>query len=93
MVLPLLESRGAWPKAGAPKRMVAVKFPLGFHGPNFFPEQVGRDYALSDYLKPAAALRNDFTIVSGSSHPDVDGGHAAEKSKSKRAPSGCLWSV
>ena len=54
--------------------MVAVNFPLGFHGPNFFPEQSGRDYELSDYLKPAAALRNDFTIVSGTSHPDADGG-------------------
>ena len=77
-MLPLLESSGAMKSAGVPKRMVAVNFPLGFHGPNFFPEQSGRDYELSDYLKPAAALRNDFTIVSGTSHPDVDGGHAAE---------------
>ena len=86
LTLPLLESRGAVGGTGAPKRMVAVNFPLGFHGPNFFPEQTGRDYALSDYLKPAAPLRNDFTVISGSSHPDVDGGHAAEKSFLTAAP-------
>lgn len=86
LMLPLLESSGAMKSAGVPKRMVAVNFPLGFHGPNFFPEQSGRDYELSDYLKPAAALRNDFTIVSGTSHPDVDGGHAAEKSFLTAAP-------
>ena len=86
LTLPLLESRGTVGGVGTPKRMVAVNFPLGFHGPNFFPEQSGRDYELSDYLKPAAALRNDFTIVSGTSHPDVDGGHAAEKSFLTAAP-------
>ena len=86
LMLPLLESSGAMKSKGVPKRMVAVNFPLGFHGPNFFPEQSGRDYELSDYLKPAAALRNDFTIVSGTSHPDVDGGHAAEKSFLTAAP-------
>ncbi len=80
LMLPLLEARGALGAAGVPKRMVAINCPLGFHGPNFFPEGTGRDYDLSDYLQPAAALRNDFTIVSGASHPDVDGGHAAEKS-------------
>ena len=86
LMLPLLESSGATKRAGVPKRMVAVNFPLGFHGPNFFPKQSGRDYELSDYLKPAAALRNDFTILSGTSHPDVDGGHAAEKSFLTAAP-------
>ena len=86
LTLPLLESRGAVGGIGSPKRMVAVNFPLGFHGPNFFPEQTGRGYALSDYLKPAAALRNDFTVISGTSHPDVDGGHAAEKSFLTAAP-------
>ena len=86
LMLPLLESSGAIKSTGVPKRMVAVNFPLGFHGPNFFPEKTGRDYELSDYSKPAAALRNDFTIVSGTSHPDVDGGHAAEKSFLTAAP-------
>lgn len=85
LMLPLLEARGA-PTANVPKRMVAINCPLGFHGPNFFPGGTGRDYELSDYLQPAAALRNDFTIVSGTSHPDVDGGHSAEKSFLTAAP-------
>ena len=85
LMLPLLEARGA-PTANVPKRMVAINCPLGFHRPNFFPGGTGRDYELSDYLQPAAALRNDFTIVSGTSHPDVDGGHAAEKSFLTAAP-------
>lgn len=85
LMLPLLEARGA-PAANVPKRMVAINCPLGFHGPNLFPEGTGRDYELSDYLQPATALRNDFTIVSGTSHPDVDGGHSAEKSFLTAAP-------
>ena len=85
LMLPLLEARGAT-AANVPKRMVAINFPLGFHGPNFFPEGTGRNYELSDYLQPATALRNDFTIVSGTSHPDVDGGHSAEKSFLTAAP-------
>ena len=83
LMLPILDSRGA---IGAPKRMVAINFPLGFHGPNFFPDKTGRDYALSSYLKSAATLRNDFTVISGTSHPDVDGGHSAEKSFLTAAP-------
>ena len=83
LMLPILDSRAA---IGAPKRMVAINFPLGFHGPNFFPDKTGRDYALSSYLKSAAALRDDFTVISGTSHPDVDGGHSAEKSFLTAAP-------
>ena len=74
-MLPILDSRGA---IGAPKRMVAINFPLGFHD--------SRDYALSSYLKSAAALRNDFTVISGTSHPDVDGGHSADLSHCGATP-------
>lgn len=77
VALPALEAFGAPPKP--PQRMVAINIPLGFHPPNFFPEQAGRDYALSPYLKIGEALRHDFTVVSGTSHPEVDGGHDAEK--------------
>ena len=87
LMLPLLEANGQTDRPVAtPKRMVAINCPLGFYGPNFFPADTGRDYALSDYLKPAAALRNDFTVISGTSHPDVDGGHSAEKSFLTAAP-------
>jgi hypothetical protein len=64
----------------APRRMVAINFELSFHPPNLMPEKAGRDYELTPYLEPLADVRNDFTVISGTSHPEVDGGHAASKS-------------
>ena len=43
-----------------------------------FPETSGRDYELSPYLQDLAESRNDFTVISGLWHPDVDGGHSTE---------------
>ncbi len=68
------------------RRFIAINIPLGFYGPNFFPQRDGRDYELSPYLKPAEDLRESFTVVSGTSHPEVDGGHSAEKSFLTAAP-------
>lgn len=79
MALPALEAFGA-NKNRQPRRMVAVNFELSFHPPNLIPEQSGRDYQLTKYLEPLQDLRNDFTFISGTSHPEVDGGHAANKS-------------
>jgi len=62
-----------------PKRMVLISNPLGLYAPYFFPEKAGRDYELTPYLQKLAANRNDFTVLSGTSHPGVTGGHAAEK--------------
>jgi hypothetical protein len=50
------------------------------------PEEAGSDYPLTPYLKPLEDLRRDFTIISGTSHPEVDGGHAASKSWLTGAP-------
>ncbi|RBP41192.1 uncharacterized protein DUF1552 [Roseimicrobium gellanilyticum] len=86
LALPLLEAMipGARAAAAAaatsPRRMVAINIPLGFLGEKFFPTGTGTGYELSEYLKPGEALRGDFTVFSGVSHPDVDGGHSAEKS-------------
>jgi len=86
MALPWLESSG-WSRASAaPQRMVAINIPLGFLPAKFFPEDSGPNYRLTPYLEPAAALRNDFTVISGTSHPSVDGGHSAEKSFLTAAP-------
>ncbi|MBC8352679.1 MAG: DUF1552 domain-containing protein [Planctomycetes bacterium] len=63
-----------------PRRMVAINMELSFHPPNLMPEKSGRDYETTRYLEPLTDLRNDFTVISGTSHPDVDGGHAASKS-------------
>lgn len=63
-----------------PKRFVGISLALGLHGPNWIPEGEGTQYKPSRYLKSAQDLREDFTIVSGSSHPGVTGGHTAEGS-------------
>lgn len=72
--------------APPPRRMVAINFELSFHPPNLMPRQAGPDYETTPYLEPLAAFRNHFTIISGTSHPDVDGGHAASKSWLTGAP-------
>jgi hypothetical protein len=72
--------------SGIPRRLVAVNFELSFHPPNLIPDTGGRDYATPLYLQPLEALRDDFTIISGTSHPAVDGGHAASKSWLTGAP-------
>ncbi len=61
----------------AAPRMVLVGQPLGMYGPNFFPEQAGKDYAPSRYLKNLQAHRDQFTVFSGMSHRYA-AGHFAE---------------
>lgn len=68
------------------RRMVAINFELSFHPPNLMPEKAGRDYELTPYLQPLEDVRNDFTVISGTSHPEVDGGHAASMSWLTGAP-------
>jgi hypothetical protein len=89
LALPLLESMFpalAADRVTSPRRFVGINIPLGFHSADFFPQQAGADYELSPYLQLAKDLRSDFTVISGTSHPDVDGGHAAEKSFLTAAP-------
>ena len=74
---PALAAGRSAPKA---RRFVGVSLALGLHGPNLVPENAGTDYRPSQYLKPLQDIRNDFTVVSGSSHPRVTGGHTAEGS-------------
>jgi len=61
-----------------PRRMFAVCNNLGLVPRNFFPTGAGRDYAPSPYLQLLQEHRNDFTVFSGVSHPNVDGGHPAD---------------
>lgn len=58
-------------------RMLLIGQPLGLYGPNFFPDQAGRDYTLSRYLKLLEAHRDQFTVFSGISHRYA-AGHFAE---------------
>lgn len=68
------------------RRMVCINTPLGVHPANFFPEQTGRDYTLSPYLEVLKDFRDDFTVVSGLSHPDVGPSHDSNQSFLTAAP-------
>ena len=83
LTLPLLEamqprnSRAA-EAAEPPRRMICINTTLGLHTPYLFPTATGRDYELTPYLEPIQNFRDQFTVFSGLSHPEVDGGHPAE---------------
>ncbi|MEM1441882.1 MAG: DUF1552 domain-containing protein [Verrucomicrobiota bacterium] len=68
------------PEAEHAKRFVGVSLSLGLHDPHLVPETAGKDYQPSRYLQSLQDIRDDFTVVSGSSHPGVSGGHSAEGS-------------
>lgn len=68
------------------RRLVAISYNLGFHPPSFFPADTGKDYTPSEYLKLLEPLKQDFTVVSGTSHLDVRGGHETEGSFLTAAP-------
>lgn len=82
--LPLLDSM--LPACGwgatattAPQRMVCIGVPFGFDPTAFVPVTAGRDYELPTHLQHLGDFRNDFTVISGLSHPNTGGGgHKAE---------------
>jgi hypothetical protein len=86
LALPLLDvmspvfaaSSTAESPAAKPRRMLAICNNLGLLPDQFFPEQTGRDYQLSPYLETLKEHREHFTVFSGVSHPEVDGGHPAD---------------
>lgn len=93
LTLPLLDamipSRAQAADNGAtepPRRMICINTTLGLHTPNLFPTKTGRDYELTPYLEPLQDFRNDLTVFSGLSHPEVDGGHPAEMCYLTSAP-------
>jgi len=84
IALPMLDSmlgpqvQGASPME-PPKRMVCIGVPFGFDPTAFVPVTTGKDFALPSHLTHLAAYRNDFTVISGLSHPNTGGGgHKAE---------------
>lgn len=85
--LPFLEAlQGRAAAAEAPRRMLAIETNMGLIAQNFFPKETGRDWTPSPYLDLIKEHRHDFTIISGASHPAVDGGHAAELAFLTAAP-------
>ena len=69
-----------------PRRMFGICNNLGVRPDLFFPTGTGREYQASPYLKLLEAHRNDFTVISGVSHPNVDGGHPSDISFLTAAP-------
>jgi len=77
--LPLLESMLPAAPAAAPRRMICIGVPFGFEPSAFVPVAAGRGYELPSHLTHLAEFREDFTIISGLSHPNTGGGgHKAE---------------
>jgi BMFP domain-containing protein YqiC len=82
VALPLLDSMQAqFARATAdqaPRRMFGICNNLGVLPEPFFPRDAGRDYMPSPYLRLLQEHRADFTVLSGVSHPMVDGGHPSD---------------
>jgi len=84
-MLPQVRAAGSGGSA-VKRRMVCINTPLSLHPPFFFPEKAGRDYELSPYLDVLRDFRNDFTVISGVSHPDVGSSHDSNRSFLTAAP-------
>ncbi len=82
LALPLLGSFtpvfGREKTIAPPQRMLLISNNLGVLPTQFFPAKTGRGYEASPYLATLGAFREDFTVFSGLSHPDVTGGHSTE---------------
>jgi hypothetical protein len=71
-----------------PRRFFGICNNLGLLPDLFFPaaDSSGSGYKPSTYLEHLADYRNDFTVFSGVSHPDVDAGHPADNCFLTAAP-------
>ena len=58
------------------RRFVGIGNLLGFQQKQFFPEATGKDYALTNLLKPLAENRKHMTVYRGLDH-GIKGGHFA----------------
>jgi hypothetical protein len=84
--LPLLDVMAPAQGGPIPRRFFGICNNLGLLPGEFFPAGPGRDYAPSPYLKIIEPYRQDFTVFSGVSHPNVDGGHPSDISFLTAAP-------
>lgn len=78
LALPWLEALAPSQEKTPPRRIINVCTSFGLYGPSFFPTRAGRDYEASEYLQVLGELRNQFTVFSGISHPEIGGDHASE---------------
>ena len=62
----------------APRRLLLIMHNLGVFSKDFFPQSTGRNYEASSLLSILASHREDFTVFSGLSHPNVTSGHSTD---------------
>ena len=62
----------------APRRMLVIVNNIGVLSKDFFPQETGRNYEASSLLSILAPHREDFTVFSGLSHPNVTSGHSTD---------------
>jgi hypothetical protein len=75
LALPWLEAMGApraWgARAPAPRRLVFVFAPNGFHMPDWTPASTADDFALPRLLEPLAPVRDRVLVLSGLAHDNA----------------------
>jgi hypothetical protein len=80
--LPFLESMTRAVSAAAapanPRRLLVIGTPFGFDPVSFVPTAAGRDYALTPHLQHLKDHRDDFTLITGTSHADTGAAHQTE---------------
>ena len=90
MSLPILDSMtpvfAQAKESKPPQRILAICNNLGLLPDRFFPTEGGKNFTLSPYLTELKDHRKDFTVLSGVSHPGVDGSHSSDVSFLTCAP-------
>ncbi len=61
-----------------PRRMLVIVNNIGVLSKDFFPQGTGSNYEASPLLSILAPRREDFTVFSGLSHPNVTSGHSTD---------------
>jgi hypothetical protein len=57
------------------RRMLCICTPLGLHPEFFFPAKPGADFESTPYLEVVREFRDEISVISGLSHPDVGASH------------------
>ncbi|MEZ6130194.1 MAG: DUF1552 domain-containing protein [Planctomycetaceae bacterium] len=82
LALPWFDSVGGFAHAAEaktpPQRLLLVCLPLGIYRDALIPQHDGEDYAATEYLSVIDEFRDRYTVISGTDHPGVNGGHSAE---------------
>jgi len=66
--------------------MIAIQTNMGILSQHFFPTAPGKEFENTAYLDILKDFKSKLTVLSGVSHPDVDGAHEAERTFLSAAP-------